>query len=298
MIAIIVLGIGIGISSCQGYRRGVKFYSGDKNTEILGEQVDLLQSKKAEYQFQLRRLERNRLRQLSELQSNEVQQINLLEGEIKRLENQIKELYSQELSEADRLSEQASLEEKILEKEAKLEQLYQSAYSKDLRDIDDQIGQIRSLLLDLEITEDLMLIRTAYNPEKEFFSGNIRNGYEAANSYLLMKWAAQEGSKSNEEFSTQLQALIINEWTRGVTAVIRHSSGLALPDVPLDPKSMTVINLPFPGQYICYFKRGQQRGGTVIKTVNPHLLVNIDGIITDGRIEEKEFAFVLIQRSW
>ncbi len=293
VILLIVIFIGINFSSCQVSRRGVQFYSGDKNTNVVENQLSLTQEKKAEYEVKLSRMQRERDNILSGSQSEASREISRLENENRRLKAQLRELKgrSHRIDGSTLLSQIEEIEENIYRNEDRLSNLYQSDnYPAQVKSLDNRIESIENLLFDLQLAEDQMLVKMTREENLDFFEGNIRNGYEGANAYMLMKWAQEpSGNAVNNQEGGGLQALIVNEFHRGVTAVIRHSSGLQLPDIPIDAKTSVVIDLPFPGEYVCYFKRGGRTTNVVKKTVNPRLLVHHKG---------ENYAFVLIQRGY
>ncbi len=292
---IFILVIVVSTSSCQTSRRGVQFYSGDKNTTVVEDQMYLTNQKKTEYEIKLRRLQSQRERILSSVKNEQTSEIRRLENENRRLKHQLDNLQNnpQRTTGDDLLNQIDEILKEISSNEEKLEILYQSdSYPKSAQNLDYQISQIERLLFNLQINEDEMLVQMNQKDGLDYFSGNVRNGIEAANAYMLMKWAQDDNGQVkivNNQTDNNLQALIVNEWSKGVTAVIRHSSGFQLPDIPVQANSKVIINLPFPGEYICYFKRGYNRGNTIIKNVNPRLLIYYEG---------ESFAFILTQRSW
>lgn len=294
LILLSIIFIAINFSSCQVSRRGIQFYSGDKNTNVIEDQLTLTQSKKTEYETRLSRLQRERESILSSSQSESNKEIIRLENENRRFKAELGQLKGrpQRVDASTLLSQVEEIKEKIDQNDSRLAYLYQSEkYPSQAKNLDNRIESIDDLLFNLQIAEDQMLVKMTQKENLDFFQGNIRNGYEGANAYMLMKWAQEPttGTAVNTQEKGQLQGIIVNEFHRGVTAVIRHSSGLQLPDIPLEPKSSVVIDLPFPGEYICYFKRGSRTTNTVVKSVNPRLLVNYKG---------DNYAFVLTQRGY
>ncbi len=283
-------------SACQTQRRGVKFYSGDKNTSVVGNQLSLTGQKKTEYEIKLRRLQGQRQAILASQKNEKTAEIKRLENENKRLDHELSNLQSnlQRITGDDLVNQIAEVLKRISSNEEKLQILYKSDdYPSTASNIDKQIIRIEGLLLELQINEDQMLVKMNKTEDLEYFQGNLRNGHEAANAYMLMKWAQKDDGQAqivnHQKEETGFQALIINEWSRGVTVVIRHSSGFELTEVPIEAKSKMIINLPFPGNYTCYFKRGSQRGNYVNKNINPRLRVNHEG---------ENYAFILTQRGW
>lgn len=282
-------------SSCHSQRRGVQFYSGDKNAEVIENQLSLTQEKRSEYEIQLRRLRNERSNIISQKEGEMFSEISRLENENKRLEQSLNQLKrGPQRLDGDHLLEKIErLENKISQNNRRLESLYNSdSYPKEAARIDRQISQTEAFLFELQLAEDQKLVRMSGKDELNFFQGNIRNGYEAANSYMLMKWAQESTTGravNNNSNDSKLSGIIVNEFHRGVTAVIRHESGFQFPDIPISPKSTVEIELPLPGKYICYFKRGNRQTNTVIKKVNPMFLVNYKGA---------DYGFVLIQRGY
>ncbi len=293
VIILIMVFVGVNLSSCQTNRRGIQFYSGDKNTVVIENQLSLTQEKKDEYEIKLNRMKRERDRILSGSEQEINSEISRLENENRRLNAQLRELKgsSQRADGSSLLHQIEEIEKKISQNEDRLSYLYQSdRYPSRAKALDEKIDNIAELLFDLQIVEDQMLAKMTREENLDFFQGNIRNGYEGANAYMLMKWAQEPvaGTAINSQ-GGKIQAVIVNEFHRGVTAVIRHSSGVKFPDIPMDAKSSTIIDLPFPGEYVCYFRRGNQRGSIIIKHVNPRLLVDYKG---------KKYGFVLTQRGY
>ncbi len=176
----------------------------------------------------------------------------------------------------------------ISSNEERLEVLYQSdSYPSSVSSLDFQINQIESLLFDLQINEDQMLVQMNQKGELDYFSGNIRNGYEAANAYLLMKWASDNtGNNLNPEKS--FEGLVINEYHQPVTAIIRHSSGYTIV-LRMDRRSEQEIELPFPGRYSSYFEGQFGRSIYVSHNVTPTGTVFANN---------REYDFLLIKHRW
>lgn len=275
-------------SSCQAQRRGVQFYSGDKNTEVISDQMLLITQKKTEYEGQLRRLKRSRASQLAQSQSTNNRQILILERDIKRLEAELENLTRpQNLSGQALLEKKSSIEGKIEEKEERLAQLFQSEDYNPMQHIDAQISQLRSMLTDLHLAEDQMLINMSQAQKQQYFQANLKSGYEAANAYLLMNWASNQSSSegaansNNDEFI----GIVINEYHQAVTATIRHSSGY-LQVIRLERRSQQEITLPFPGRYTAHFEGSFGRTNVVSINIRPTASVNVNG---------KEYDFYLIK---
>jgi len=153
--------LAMSISSCQTSRRGVRAYFGDKNLKVIESQKDLVAEKKADYEVALASLQRERARQLSSLQFSGSQEIRRNEVELRRLQAELEDLYrgSHSLSGQTLLDQKASLEEEIGQKEERLNSLRSGEdYPESLALLDAQISKISSLLLNMQLEEDEMLV--------------------------------------------------------------------------------------------------------------------------------------------
>jgi hypothetical protein len=280
----------VGISSCQTGRRGVQFYSGDKNTTVVSDQISLTNQKKTEYEIKLRRLQTQRERILSSVKNEQVIEIRRLENENRRLNHQLKNLKNspQRISGDGLLNEIERIDEELSSNEKRLQNLYQSpSYPGSASNLDSQISQIEDLLLNLQINEDEMLVQMNQKDGLDYFQGNIRNGYEAANAYLLMKWASDNtGNSINHQSS--FDGLIINEYHQPVTATIRHSNGYTIV-LRIDRRSEQEIELPFPGRYISYFEGTFGKSNLVTHNVTPTGTVFAN---------DKKYDFLSVKHKW
>ncbi len=291
VIFLIIAIVFITTSSCQSYRRGVQFHSGDKNTSVIDDQMSLTEEKKTEYQIELRRLKRERGNLINSSKDENLSEIKRLENAKKRLEHQLKDLQNNpQKFEGDRLlSEIEDLESKISQKEERLQSLYESSnYPSEAKVLDERISEVEDLLFDLQLAEDKMIVRMNSQDELDYFQGDIRNGQEAANAYMLMKWVSSDGNKINDSSQSNFEGIIINEYHQSVTAVIKHSNGYKIL-LRLEPKSEEVIKLPFPGEYISYFEGNFGRSNYVSHNVTP-----------TGKVlaNDREYDFLLIKHRY
>ncbi len=280
----------VSTTSCQTSRRGVRFYSGDKNTTVVKDQMSLTSQKKTEYEIKLRRLQSQRETIISSLKNEQAVEIRRLEDENRRLEYELDNLQNnpQRTTGDDLLNQIDKILKEISSNEEKLEILYQSdSYPSSASNLDSQISQIEGLLFNLQINEDQMLVQMNQKGELDYFSGNIRNGYEAANAYLLMKWAS-DNTGNNINHQNSFEGLVINEYHHAVTATIRHSSGYTIV-LRMNRRSEQEIELPFPGRYTSYFEGTFGRSNYVSHNVTPTGTVFANN---------REYDFLLIKHRW
>ncbi len=287
-------------SSCsaQSWRRGVTFYEGDKSSYEIAQQSQLISDKIQEYESRIRRLNQERANIIARSDMIFVRNLRSTEFQIDNLQKSIDRLSRESRQNPDDLlSELEKLDQQLAQEEAKLVGIKESAeYPINLKNIDVEIESLQFNIANLRSAHDNMLVVMSNTDRTSYFAGNIRNGYEAASAYLLMKWANESGSVSpgfstGTQTSTQNSEFTIfvrNDWVRPVTANIRHSSGWRT-GIYLKPKEEIVISVPLPGIYSCYFQHGNRIGNTTTNTIDPLSHVMVEG---------QKYNLLFIQNNW
>ena len=255
-------------SSCSAQRRGVTFYSGDKNPQKIEEQMSVLQSKKREYSSLLLQLKRERDIRLRNARQIELREIYSLEAQLRRIDGRIDELNSsnQRVDGTDLLMSLARLEAEKKEKDKRLQVLYNNKSYNQFSETDQRIQEIENLLTQLNIAEDKMLIAMSSNNQLNYFEGNVRDPLAAARAYSLMTYSKQQRSATNS--ATGFEGIIKNELRQPIVVKIRHSNGWS-GNVYLTGSSKQTIDLPFPGNYTATSYIGGRARGTAIIEVSP-----------------------------
>lgn len=258
----LVLGVAL-FSSCVS-KRGVQFYSGDKNNDVIASNVELASQKRLDLQSQILRLQRQKDVVVMGIDRQESRDIMRREAEVRRLEIELQRLAAPQRGESN-LTE---YEEKLAQLEAKKEELEliknsSQAYEANVAPMDTKIQNLESMLLSLEMAENQALANNLAESSQDYFEGNLKSGNEAANAYSLMKWSQRQG----QELET-FEGIIINDRAETVVITMKHSNGWRMVyDIP--SKSTLEVSAPFPGDYTISsrYKNGYKTGTTsVVKT--------------------------------
>jgi TolA-binding protein len=253
----LVLGV-IVFSSCGSAKRGVQFYSGDKNNEVIAKNLETSSSKRQDLQRQLFRLEQDRNVVLTKIKREESHDIKGLEMEIRRIEYEIQRLNSQRHT-VDILAIEAETE-KLAVKRLELESLKNSSnsYQKEVSPMDAKIAEMEGLLLTLEMAETQALANNLASTGLDYFEGNLKSGTEAANAYSLMSWSQQ-----NNAGEASFVGIIVNNRPHQVIMTLIHSNGWKMV-YDIAPNTSIEIEVPFPGEYKAYSRyEGTVKSGLV-----------------------------------
>ncbi len=241
---VIILLLTVALFSSCASQRGVQFYSGDKNNEVLASNIELASQKRLDLQSQIFRLQRERDVVVMRIDRDESRDISLKEAEIRRLETELLRLTAAQRGESN-LLEYEQKASQLENKKAELIEIKKSseAYQSSVVPLDNKIVQLEGLLFDLELAETQALTNNLAESNLDYFEANLKSGYEAANAYSLIKWSQKQAPEEDA-----FKGIIINNRSQSIIITIAHPNGwIAVYD--LAPETILEVAVPFPGDY-------------------------------------------------
>ncbi len=238
--AFLVLGVVI-FSSCAS-QRGIQFYSGDKNNDVLESNIAIASQKRLDLQSQILRLQRQREVVVMAIDRDEARDMVRRESEIRRLEMELQRLAAPQRGE----SNLAEYDQKLAQlgvKRAELQSMKSSsqAYETNVVPMDDKLAKLESMLLSLEMAETGALIANLEASTQDYVLGNNIDAID----YAIIKQA--QGQKDEQHC---YQCLLINKLNKEIIVWIVYNNDSRIRfSFLLSPKSENEICLPYMGNY-------------------------------------------------
>lgn len=246
----LVLGVVI-FSSCAS-KRGVQFYSGDKNNDVIASNVELASQKRLDLQSQILRLQRQRDVVVMGIDRDESRDIMRREAEVRRLEMELQRLAAPQRGESN-LTE---YEEKLAQLKSKKEELEliknsSQVYERNVAPMDTKIQDLESMLLSLEMAETGALIANLEASTQDYVLGKNIDAID----YAIIR---QARGKQDEQHC--YQCLLINKMNREITVrvVYNRDSRIRMTFV-LAPNTENEVCLPYVGDYTVFEELGTKQ---------------------------------------
>lgn len=243
-------------SSCAS-QRGVQFYSGDKNNDVIASNIELATKKRLDLQSQIHRLQRQRDVVVMEIDRQESRDIFRRESEIRRLETELQRLAAPQRGESNLSHYENKLAQlELKKKELELIKNSSQAYERNVLPMDIKIQDLENMLLSLEMAETGALIANLEASTQDYVLGKNINAID----YAIVMQARGLGVEEH-----CFQCLLINNLSREITVrIVYNNDSRIRRTFILGPKTVNEVCLPYMGQYTVY-----EELGTRIISIDP-----------------------------